>query len=63
MNFPKPIMSTSELIKAGYFSEAQLYQLAHRAGQNYAFRITPRGKWNWNTERLQRYLDRHPFGR
>lgn len=62
MNFPKEVMTTTELVKCGLFTRHQIDQLLNRKGQNYAFRITPRGNWKWDTVRLQRHLDRHPLG-
>lgn len=62
MDFPKERMTTTELKKSGYFSSYQIEQLLHYPKQNYAFRLAPRGKWIWDTVRLQRHLDRHPFG-
>lgn len=57
MNFPKKIMKSGELIEMG-FTRPMLDQLAHAEGQTYAFR-TPGGRaYRWDTEKLQRALDR-----
>lgn len=57
MNFPKKIMRSGELMKMG-FTKTMLDQLAHAEGQTYATR-TPGGRiYRWDTEKLQRAMDR-----
>lgn len=57
MKFPKARMSTTELIKMG-FTKEELLCLAHKKGQNYATQVVPGGKIRWDTERLQKELDK-----
>lgn len=53
MNYPKPIMSLSELATLG-FSRPMLYQMAHSRYCDCAFKGPKGGKWYFDTEKFDR---------
>lgn len=55
MEYPKPIMSTTELMKLG-FSRTYLSEMAHRKNQNYCTRTSPKpkAKMMFDTARFER---------
>ncbi len=59
MEYPKPIMSTSELMKLG-FSKLYLNEMAHRKNQNYCTRTSskPNAKLLFDTARLEKERER-----
>lgn len=54
--FPKLYMSRTELVNMG-LSRDMLIKLAHSKNQSVAFRDKPRGKFLYNTKKLEKYLD------
>lgn len=58
MTYPKPIMTSSELMALG-FTSWQLCILAHREGQTYARRLPGGKKIYWDTEKLEKALAKH----
>ena len=58
MNYPKPIMSISELVELGY-SREMLYRAAHALGsKRYILRTPGNGKILFDTEKFDRVKDR-----
>lgn len=54
MRYPKPIMSITELSEMG-FNARLLHNYCHVAGQQFAFKTSPRGKWLIDTERFDAF--------
>ncbi len=58
VDFPKPVMSVSELKKYGY-SAKTIYRIVRSTdGRQFAWQATPGGKWLVDTARFSRYLDK-----
>lgn len=55
MNYPKPLMTTSELVKMGY-PKAMLYEIAHRPGQHCCIRksLKAKGHFLFDTAKLEK---------
>ena len=54
MNYPKPIMSISELVKMGFPKEL-LYKAAHAKGsERYVTKTPGRGKFLFDTEKFEK---------
>lgn len=54
MQYPKKIMSISELIEMG-FSRYDLYAYYHRRGQSYARKSPGNGKIMFDTEKFEKF--------
>lgn len=58
MKYPKPVMTTSELVKMG-FSASLLRKMLREPGQKFAFRYNPpNGNIYWDTEKLQKRIEK-----
>ena len=55
MEYPKPLMTTTELVKMG-FTRAMLYEMAHTPGQQYCIRrgSSQRGHFLFDTKLLEK---------
>lgn len=49
--------STTEICEMFGVSRDLVMQWAHRRNQNYARRASPKGKWLFHLEKLQRFID------
>lgn len=56
MQYPKPIMSLSELAEMG-FPRHELNKNVHARGQTFAFKTTGGGKWLFDTEKYELWRD------
>ncbi len=54
MEYPKPIMSISELTKLG-FSDAYLREAVRAKDQRFATRTSPRGKYMIDTAKFEQH--------
>lgn len=54
MNYPKPLMSITELREMG-FGKEDLNRMVHIPGQNFARKTTGGGKWMIDTEAFERF--------
>lgn len=54
MQYPKPIMSVSELVKLG-FTRDELNRAVHRKNQNFATKTLGGGKWRIDTEKFEQF--------
>lgn len=53
MTYPKPVMTTSELIEMG-FTKYYLDAMAHIRGQTYATKVPGGKKLYWDTKKFER---------
>ena len=60
MQFPRKMMTTTELIKECGFTRKFLMQMAHMEGQKYARKLPGGNKFYWDTEKLGRAIERLP---
>ncbi len=59
MKYPKKIMKTMELVKECGFDYRFLLQIAHTPGQKCAYRLGGGRMIFWDTEKLQKYIEKH----
>lgn len=58
MEYPKKIMSISELIELGY-TRNMLRDFVHIPGQRFAFKTQGGGKWMFDVEAFEKFLKRN----
>lgn len=57
MNYPKQIMSISDLVELG-FSRTELNYAVHARGQDFAVKTHGGGKWKIDTEKFEKWRTR-----
>ncbi len=62
MEYPKKIMTISEMTKMGY-TRYTLMNFVHIPGQKFAFRSQGGGKWYFDVDEFDKFIRRNCMGR